>query len=447
MIMNLIFQGYIVCKVTKHFVFDMTVWGILRCMELEWQAEERQGGAVMEGLVYEMMLRDETVARVNMSNGEVSLVRMELLPLDFTVKSGDSFEDRLFNIAAFRDWCASRVLMMGQKHAKKICNALAVSQENSTENRYRLALAYHCSNLMDAYWVRKEGSPLAYGDVSLFRNTSRNVLTPVSLKGKVSSVFTRKLKNWSDIGADGTLAKSWVRMENDGESGYFLYKESDNAAGEVLASEVLGMLGADAVVYHSVCEDGVTYSRCRCFTTERQSFVPYHVYAAHYKADAMNRIRRQFPHEYANLAVAAYLTGNEDLHDKNWGLLRDNVTGRITGFAPYFDFDGCFLGYIASKDLYFLPECRFVLEDGSAVAVLNSDMDFDTEYEVEGISIEAAALKYAPDCTFDFSGIELDKIPEKYRTEFARRMGLVVERLAPERMLDSPEAVQDEMEL
>ena len=72
--MNLIFQGYIVCKVTKHFVFDMTVWGILRCMELEWQAEERQGGAVMEGLVYEMMLRDETVARVNMSNGEVSLV-------------------------------------------------------------------------------------------------------------------------------------------------------------------------------------------------------------------------------------------------------------------------------------------------------------------------------------------------------------------------------------
>ena len=30
---------------------------------------------------------------------------MELLPLDFTVKSGDSFEDRLFNIAAFRDWC------------------------------------------------------------------------------------------------------------------------------------------------------------------------------------------------------------------------------------------------------------------------------------------------------------------------------------------------------
>lgn len=374
---------------------------------------------------YELMLLDTLVAKIDIENGEIIPITPSLMPFDLPIKDINTLADRLTNISSFQDWCSSRVLMMGQKHAKLICNALAISQENSTQNKARLALAYHCSNLMDAYWVKKEGSSLQYMDVSLYKNTSRNILTPVSLKGQFDSVFTKKLKNWSDIGADGTLAKSWAREGHD----YYLYKKSDNIDGEILASTILGMFDMDYVHYEKVIEDDVEYTKCKCFTDENTSFVPYHTFTLYHKNNPIEEIRHFIPREYANLAVLTYLLGNEDLHDKNWGLLRDNHTGQILKLAPYFDLDGCFLNYTSSKNLIFLPECQFILKNGETVSALNNDFDFDMDYDIVGLTLEEAALKYVKESTIDFSKIDISIIPNKYKDEFIRRVDLLQEKI------------------
>lgn len=381
----------------------------------------------MKQTIYDLMLCDNIVAKIDTQNGEINVFYANLMPLDLPIKEPATLQDKVYNITSFQDWCASRVLMMGQKHAKLICNALAISQENSSANKAKLALAYHCSNLMDAYWIKEEGSPLQYKDVSLFSNTSRNILTPVSLKGQMESVLTKKLKNWSDIGADGTLAKSWVR-EQKGE--YYLYKQGDNINGEILASTVATMLNASIVAYEEVVEDNISYSKCKCFTTEDISFIPYHTYALYNKEASLTNIKQWFSQEYANMAVLTYLLGNSDLHDKNWGLLRDNHTGEFLGLAPYFDLNGCFLYYASSKDLLFLPEAEFVLEDGTKANVLTDSLALDMDYEVSGPTIEESAFKYCPDCTLDLSAIDTAIIPSEYRDEFVQRIDLIRERIS-----------------
>jgi hypothetical protein len=155
-----------------------------------------------------------------------------------------------------------------------------------------------------------------------------------------------------------------------------------------------------------------------------------------YGISALEQVKDSFLQEYANLAVATYLLGNTDLHDKNWGLLRDNRTGAITTLAPCFDFDGCFVNYSTSKNLRFLPECQFKLEDGRTVEVLSETDAMELDYEMVGPTIEEAAVKYAPYCTISVPCTDI--IPVPYREEFERRLCVVLQ----ERMREAEEDME-----
>jgi hypothetical protein len=374
------------------------------------------------------MSHDECAALIDTKNYAVSVLQKEHLPIDLNFCENPVTMNEFFqNIESFKEWCASRTLMMSQKHAKKICNFLGISQENSTENRARIALSYHCSTLMDFYWVQREDEILTWEDVSLFSNPSRNVLTPVSLRGEVSSLFSKRLKNWSDIGVDGTLAKSWIKK--DGQ--LFLYREHENISGEITASRIGQQIGANAVSYQ--CAE-VKIDFCPCFTNENIGFLPYKSLVKAYGNVALELIKARFLSDFANLTVFTYLTGNEDLHGGNWGVLFTQEDG-IISLAPLFDFDGCFLpDYEQSKDLLFLPECRFVSESGRAVADYNWD---DNEiFTPSGPTLEEAALLYAQDCTLDLEQLTDEFVsallPGGQKSELLRRTGLVLERMRQE---------------
>lgn len=371
----------------------------------------------MNDTVYEIMLKDSKLASINTGTGEVKIYKKLPIGLLFN-NEPKNISEYLANLNSFQEWCAGRVLMMSQKHAKKICNALALSQDMTTENKAKISLSYHCSTLNDSYWVKKEEEDVQYKDVSLFQNTSANILTPISLKGRMSSLFKQKLKNWSDIGVDGTLAKSWVRENND----YYLYKECENADGEVLASKVLKELGVDHVDYEKKTEDEFVFTKCKCFTNENFGFIPFRTLIKD-NANAIDFIKSHYLTQYANFVVSTYLIGNEDLHDKNWGVVIDEE-GNIKGLAPMFDFDGCFLSYQGSKNLPFLPECEFVSESGKRLKTY--DFDIDETYEVEGPTLQDAACCYAKDCTIDFDKINFDLVSDKYKEELKIRVEEII---------------------
>lgn len=371
----------------------------------------------------EIFLKDKHIATIDLKSGNVDIINPKLLPVNLNLcENPKEISDYVQNIDNFRTWCASRTLMMSQKHAKLICNALNLSQVNSNENKAKIAMVYHCSTLLDSYWIREIGSTITFDKVSLFQNKSRNILTPISLLGKTESLFNKKLKNWSDLGVDGTLAKSWVRENNT----YYLYKTGDNLSGETLASKILDQISANHVSYDFDTIDDTNVVKSKCFTNEVYSFIPYSDFVSKYDLAAISQITSKFMEEYANMVVACYITGNEDLHQGNWGLLRNNDTGEITGLAPLFDFDGCFLNYYSSKNLYFLPEARFLLENGVETAINNFDIDLD--YDIVGPTIEEAAFKYAPYCSLNLDGIIINDIPEKYREELQKRCQLIIEK-------------------
>lgn len=367
-------------------------------------------------MIYEIMRKDTSLATINMEDGSVKI--NGILPIGLVLintNNNTSIKDRIKNISNFKSWCAGRLLMMNQKHAKKICNALALSQDMSDDNKMKIALIYKCTTLQDAFWVKEKNDNIRYNDVSLFRNESHNILTPVSLRGE-SSIFNKVLKNWVDVGTDGTLAKSWIRKNGQ----YYLLKKSDNFEGEILAGKIGKMLELDCVEY--TLEEKPDITICKCFTNEDIGFIPYGVFVRQFSGNAIGYIKDNYIQDYANLAVFTYLVGNEDLHDRNWGLKINNNTGKIIGLSTNFDFDGCFLNtYKTSENNYFLPECEYI-DKNNHLSQKYYDFDIDSEISIIGPTIKDMALKYVSMSTLNLDNIDLSIIPDKFKNIFINRL-------------------------
>ena len=336
-------------------------------------------------VVFVLMHKDVAVLEYNMPEKRVTVLNRSMVPWGF-------------NYLGFEEWCAGRVLSMSRKNAKYIMNALMVSQDNSVRTKMQLALTYHCLSLNDCYWVRRKTDDSKWKNVSLFRNKTENVLTPVSLCGKVFSLFGKKLTNSCDITVDGTYRKSWVRTN----TGFELYKgddttQSKECARECLASTVLRILGFNAIVYDCVEYQGEQVCRSDCFTSENVEFIPFNMIKQE-KENALDFVKAISLDDYCKLALATYIIGNIDLHDGNWGLIRNLNSGSLA-FAPLFDFNNSFSDeYITRKDIQemWIPEAKLVdLETGDEVGLRDMflyDCRYTSEYTIQQAAQKAARL-------------------------------------------------------
>lgn len=358
----------------------------------------------MSGKKY-LKFADEIVAVVNTDTGEVKVINNELLPWSLSFREGNDFKTAYGNLNSFKEWCAGRTLSLSKANAKRICNAIGLLQTEATEYKANLAMSYKCLSLDDAYWVTTENDSSTWRGVCLHLNKFENVLTPISLRGEVSTPFKGRLSNSSDISVNGTFAKSWVRSE----VGLVLHKaDEDNTSNEtvneVLASEVLCYLGVTHVEYTLGSNHDVRVSMCRCFTDENYSFIPFKDVITKYgkRAKALEWIKQAFPVDYANLVVATYLIGNEDLHDGNWGVLLDNNKKIVISLAPMFDFNYAFTdrGYYKSGGMMFIPESYYV--DAVTGEQIADSIKDDYNYRIIcNETLESAALREVNKCTLN----------------------------------------------
>lgn len=362
---------------------------------------------------------DIDVTTINIDNGEVNIIKSSMLPKDLKFSSNP-----INNVLMFNKWCASRTLSLSRENVKRICNALCISQDSSDMYKANIALAYMCLSLDDAYWVADVDNTLKWEDVSLHSNKSRNVLTPVSLCGKVSTIFKRKLDNSCDLSVNGTFAKSWIREGN------YLYlckadanESSNETISEVNASKILKSIGANAIEYALDYIDGTRVSKCKCFTSNNISFIPYKVFKQSYKG-AINWIRKVFKEDYANMCVANYIIGNEDLHDGNWGILLDNNSFNYIGLAPLFDFNYAMSerSYIGSKNNIFIPESYYIdINTGNVIYDSNDISNIEYSIESSG-TIEEVAIREFSNCTLNLRSIDYTDIQEDYIKEIEYRI-------------------------
>lgn len=381
-----------------------------------------------------LMLKDTPVMKFDISEGFYGVLDKSKMPygLNISLEQSPSFKTMLSNNGEMTRWCAGRTLPMSQKHAKKIRNLLGFSQDDDDMTRSQIALAYRCLTLDDSYWVKREEEPLVWKEVNLFQNKSSNVLTPVSLRGDVSTVFEGKLKNSSDLGVDGSFAKSWVR---DTSGQLYLLKTdyqtpSDETIREVCASKVLDCFDIPHAIYELTDYHGVRVSKSRLFTDENHALVKfkeYKRYCYHHNLSPLASIKEMFPIEYDRLCIATYLIGNEDLHDGNWGLIRDSNTGDLLSFAPLYDFNYAFtIGYPDGVGkMPFKPETIFIDKNGKELS--SGQLPPDMSYTQKRVSLEDYAKEAYTRSGFpQIQEVTPELFPdESYFVEFQRRCAVL----------------------
>jgi hypothetical protein len=199
-------------------------------------------------------------------------------------------------------------------------------------------------SLNDSYWIVPEGFAGKFSDFNLYENRFSEILSLVAYTGVTQSdmAFTAS----PELTTNGMLPKAWRFIEDDG---IYLYKGGTSGftnAGkepycEFYASQVAAAMGIDAVRYDLENWKGILASKCRLFTDIDTAFVPIAGIVRTGGLAAVikyyNECGAEFSDKIRDMLVFDALVYNEDRHFGNFGLLRNNHTGKIIGPAPIFD--------------------------------------------------------------------------------------------------------------
>lgn len=158
---------------------------------------------------------------------------------------------------------------------------------------------------------------------------------------------------------NGMLPKAWRYIKQDG---IYLYKGGTDGASntgrepycEFYASQIAEKMQLNAVHYDLENWKGITASKCAIFTDVNTSYIPIGRLVSggiqkcleHYDS-----LGADFGEQLRSMIVFDALIYNEDRHFGNFGVLRDNHTGRIIAPAPIFDNGLSLLCFAGSREL------------------------------------------------------------------------------------------------
>ena len=218
-------------------------------------------------------------------------------------------------------------------------------------------------SLNDSYWVVPHGFPGKFGQYNLYENRFSEILALVAYTGIGASdaAFTTS----PELTTNGMLPKAWRLIENDG---IYLYKGGTSGAAntgnepysEYYASQIARVMGLNAMEYDLENWKGILASKCRLFTDIDTSFIPIGriVRAGGLKAclDYYAGLGRAYVEAVRSMLVFDAVIYKEDRHFGNFGLLRDNHTGKVSAPAPVFDNGVSLFNYAMLSDMKELDE-------------------------------------------------------------------------------------------
>ena len=299
---------------------------------------------------YCLKLYDEELVRFEMIRDvglpvrilEVNEERREVFPLDLEVSE-----------EGLRKWLRKRFVPKNREYVGSILHSLGLTIDDLK------GILDVCMGLSlnDSYWVPQSTFEGSFAEYNLYQNRFDTTLSLIAYLGRGSRV--RKYGTTPELTTGGMLRKSWYFSER---RGIWLYKSGTegfaNAGNEpyseFLAYQIAQRMGLNAVAYELENYHGILASKCRLFTDIDTAYVPIGriVRAGGIQAclDYYRELGDEFYQELASMLVFDAVIVNEDRHFGNFGLLRDNHTGRIIGPAPIFDNGLSLLAYGMKKD-------------------------------------------------------------------------------------------------
>ena len=208
-------------------------------------------------------------------------------------------------------------------------------------------------SLIDSYWIVQDDN-LKFADYNLFDNDFSEILSLVAFTGYSSKI--EQLISSPELTTNGALKKCWRRIENQ----VYLYKGGNQEDeyvnignepyNEFYASQVAKEMELDCIEYRLDKWKGSIASICKLFTSKEKSYVQIGDLMKKSSIVEAYEICKKYGQErkFADMILFDSIIINEDRHFGNFGLLRDNKTGKFVDFAPIFD-NGASLMYFENK--------------------------------------------------------------------------------------------------
>ncbi len=249
-------------------------------------------------------------------------------------------------------WLEKRVIPKNRMFVNEILKMLGLSA-NDTQGIIDVCKGL---SLNDSYWVVPRGFDGTYEQYNLYENKFSEILSLVAYTGVGHSneAFTTS----PELTTNGMLPKGWRFIENDG---IYLYKGGTTGASntgnepysEFYACQIAEAMGLNAVHYDLENWKGILASKCRLFTDINTSYIPIGrlVRDGGLKAclEYYGNLGTEYLEQIKSMLVFDAVIYNEDRHFGNFGVLRDNRSGKITTSAPIFD-NGLSLFNFATKE-------------------------------------------------------------------------------------------------
>lgn len=239
-----------------------------------------------------------------------------------------------------RRWVDGRIIPKNRRFVDKILESAGLSIGD------KIGILDVCKGLSvnDAYWLDDGLSEMRFADINLYDNELDETLALVAYTG-YSSSQKHKIGLSTEWTTDGQFAKAWRRM--DGQ--LYLFKAgSDGFANagmepysEFFAAQIAECMGIPHVSYDLQQWKGKLASVCPLMNSKDISFVPFWIASgqSHFPSPlaAALAFSDEMFEQVRTMTVFDALIGNCDRHAANYGILRDNHTGRVLGLAPLFD--------------------------------------------------------------------------------------------------------------
>ena len=294
----------------------------------------------------------------DVTGGELDEVRPDWLENHSQLrKISELWKDLSWGLLDYRlsKWLKNRVIPKNREFVEKILETLGLTAENTK------GIIDVCKGLSlnDSFWVVPEGFEGTFAECNLYENKFSEVLSLVAYTGYGSK--NEPFTTSPELTTNGMLPKAWRNIDGKivlykgGSSGFA--NSGLEPYSEYYACQIADKMELNPVIYGLEKWKGILASTCELFTDINTAFIPtgrlvktggYKAVAEWYKKQDEALGTNMFDY-FASILVFDAIIYNVDRHFGNFGVLRDNRSGKIIGHAPIFD-NGLGLFSEAMKD-------------------------------------------------------------------------------------------------
>ncbi len=346
-----------------------------------------------------LMLMNTEVLRFDI-DGVVEVLAEHLLPypLRGVFKDGDNQH----NVKKVLSWLSSRVMLSSRDNADKLSMVFGMPVTSNIMDRAKLCMRYRGVSVTDSYWLCEDRDlirgrkhwfdvnprkhrPMDLVSVGLYGENPKSKYQGVCLEVTTSGRFK---KAWSYEG------KKLYLLKSDKTSDFVHTKM------EVLASKILNCFDGKLLHvrytgrYRNTSFGRMYVNKCENFMVkENKSFVRAEDILCNAERLGINIGASP---QLACIPVLDFILGNTDRNTDNWGWLMDNYSGRLTEYAPLFDFNCALIGDYFGRDVSSTLSPMF--NDGSTL-----------------VGLAERYIRYSQVCLDRYEWEELYKREKEYR--------------------------------